>query len=262
MITALAKAAAVLQEPAYGEAGARAARFLLSEVRRDGRLLAGYGKGAARLTAYSTDYAFLIEGLTALYEWNGDPAFLQEAQALTDTLTAFYWDASAGGFFFTASDHEKLLLRPKTAHDGAVPSANSTMAMQLQKLAVLLGRGDYKQKAEQILRVFADASLRSVFQQERLLCALDARQRGLDEIAVAGEPDDPRTAELAGEGSCRLPPQQGRRPHRPQKRRGGRAHSLAGRQDDGLRRAGGLRLPGLRLPPARYRSGELFARSP
>ena len=196
MITALAKAAAVLQEPAYGEAGARAARFLLSAVRRDGRLLAGYGKGAARLTAYSTDYAFLIEGLTALYEWNGDPAFLQEAQALTDTLTAFYWDAPAGGFFFTASDHEKLLLRPKTAHDGAVPSANSTMAMQLQKLAVLLGRGDYKQKAEQILRVFADASLRSVFQQERLLCALDARQRGLDEIAVAGEPDDPRTQSL------------------------------------------------------------------
>ena len=66
----------------------------------------------------------------------------------------------------------------------------------MQKLAVLLGRGDYKQKAEQILRVFADASLRSVFQQERLLCALDARQRGLDEIAVAGEPDDPRTQSL------------------------------------------------------------------
>ncbi len=196
MITALAKTAAVLQEPSYGEAGAKAARFLLSEVRRDDRLLASYGKGAARLTAYSADYAFLIEGLTALYEWNGDPAFLNEAQALTDVLIEFYWDAAEGGFFFTASDHEKLLLRPKTAHDGAVPSANSIMAMELQKLAVLLGRGDYKLKAERILRVFTDTSLQTVFRQEKLLCALDARHRGFDEIAIAGEPDDPRAQDL------------------------------------------------------------------
>ncbi len=196
MIASLAKAAAVLQEPSYGRAGAQAAQFLLSEVRRDGRLFAGYGKGAARLTAYSTDYAFLIEGLTALYEWNGDPAFLQEAQALTDALIEFYWDASAGGFFFTASDHEELLLRPKTAHDGATPSANSTMALELQKLAALLGRGDYKRKAEQILRVFTDSSLQTVFRQERLLCALDAWHRGFDEIAIAGAADDPRTQAL------------------------------------------------------------------
>ena len=196
MIAALAKAAVVLQAPRYGEAGARAARFLLREVRRDGRLSASYGKGKARLTAYSSDYAFLIEGLIALYEWNDDPAFLDEARALTETLAAFYWDAEKGGFFFTASDHEKLLVRTKTAHDGAVPSANSTMALALQKLAVLLGRDDYKQKAERILRVFSDASLRAVFQQERLLCALDAWHRGFDEIAVVGEPDDPRTQSL------------------------------------------------------------------
>ena len=196
MITALAKTAAVLGEPAYGEAAAKAVNFLLSEVRNDGRLLASYGKGQARLTAYSTDYAFLIQGLIALYEWNGDAAFIDEAEALTDTLIEYYWDPENGGFFFTASDHEQLLVRTKTVQDGATPSANSTMAIELQKLAIILGRDDYKQHAEQILKLFIDTSLRTVFQQERLLCALDAWHRGHDEIAVVGDPSDVRTQAL------------------------------------------------------------------
>jgi uncharacterized protein YyaL (SSP411 family) len=54
MISALAKGAAVLDEQTYGDAAARAADFVLREMRSDGRLLATHGKGRARLAAYSS----------------------------------------------------------------------------------------------------------------------------------------------------------------------------------------------------------------
>ena len=196
MISALAQAAATLDEPSYGEAAATAADFLLHQVRRDGRLLATFGKGRARLKAYSTDYAFLAEGLVAIYQWNADRRFLREAEMLVDTAVAYYWDDTDGGMFLTASDHEDLLVRCKTVQDGATPSANSVMALTLQKLAILLGRQDYREKAGIILRTFVDSSPRSVFQQERLLSALDAWHRGWDEIAIVGPRSDPRTKGL------------------------------------------------------------------
>ena len=206
MITALARVAAVLDQPRYGEAATRAADFALAQVRSGDRLLATYGKGHARLRAYSTDYAFLIEGLLALYEWNGEPSYLLEAERLTDTLIDHYWDSAGEGFFLTAEDHEDLLLRSKTLQDGATPSSNSVMALALQKLAILVGRTDYRDKAGAILRLFVDSSLRVVFQQERLLCALDAWHQGWDEVAIIGPRQDGRTRALLAKARAEFRP--------------------------------------------------------
>ena len=196
MITALAKGAAVLDEPGYGEAAACAAEFVLDAMVRDGRLLATYGRGKARLTAYITDYAFLIEGLLGLYEWSGDVRRLNDAARLTDTAIEFYGDEAGGAFYFTASDHEDLLVRSKTATDGAIPSGNSVMLMNLQKLAVLLDRTEYRERAEKIIAAFADTADRTPFQHERLLAGAGAYHDGFQEIAIVGAPDDPRTKEL------------------------------------------------------------------
>jgi hypothetical protein len=195
MITALAKAAAVIEEPRYGEAAAKAARFLLKEMRHDGRLLASYGKGQARLKAYSTDYAFFIEGLLMLFEWSGELAWLTTAGELTDTMIEHYWDA-AGGFYFTAADHEELLVRSRTAHDGAIPSGNSVMLANLQRLAILLDRQDLRDKAAEMIRVFGRPVAQTPFQHERLLCGIEAWHRGFEEIVIVGAADDPRTKDL------------------------------------------------------------------
>lgn len=196
MIAALARAAAALGKPAYGRAAERAANFLLQSVRQAGRLLATYGNGSARLKAYSTDYAFLAEGLVAVYEWNGEPRYLREAEQLADTAIEHYWDADGGGFFLTAADHEELLVRSRNAQDGATPSANSVMAGVLQRLAILLGRKDLRERAGTILEAFVATDERSVFQQERLLCALDSWHSDWDEVAIIGPADDPGTQAL------------------------------------------------------------------
>ncbi len=196
MIAALAKGAAVLGEDRYGEAAAGAARFLLDHLRQDGRLLAVWGKGRARLTAYVTDYAFLIEGLLALHEWSGDWSWVEESLRLADTVITFYWDKEAGAFYFTASDHEELIHRSMASTDSAIPSGNSSLATSLQKLAILSGRDDLRQAASRILRAFSGAVDKNPFAFDRLLSGIDAWQDGFVEIAILGPPDDDATREL------------------------------------------------------------------
>ena len=80
------------------------------------------------------------------------------------------------------------------------------MALALQKLAILVGRTDYREKAGAILRIFVDPSQRTVFQQERLLCALDAWHQGWDEVAIIGPSQDESTRALLAKARAEFRP--------------------------------------------------------
>ncbi len=188
MIASLAKGACVLSEPKYADAAARAADFVLSNLRREGKLLRSYRNGQARLLAYLSDYAFLIEGLLNLYEASFDIRWINEAVALTDDLIARYFDRTNGAFFFTASDGERLVARTKNINDGAIPSGNSVQALNLLRLSLLTGTRDYRAKAESIFRTFATLVARSPLQFERLLCAVDFYYGQPMEIAIVAGP--------------------------------------------------------------------------
>jgi uncharacterized protein YyaL (SSP411 family) len=185
---ALARVGAALDVPRYIGGANRAANFLLDRLRVDGRLMATFGKGQARLNAYASDYAFVVEGLLALYEADGEFSRVRQAAELTDVALAHYWDAGSGGFYMTADDHESLLVRSMTSQDGATPSANSTMARNLLRLALLLDRSDYADRAVAILRLFGDAAANQPFQSERMLTAAMEQADGFVEIAVLGDP--------------------------------------------------------------------------
>ncbi|HWP67024.1 MAG TPA: thioredoxin domain-containing protein, partial [Candidatus Limnocylindria bacterium] len=119
MISAYAQAALVLGDPAYAARAARAADFVLTRMRVNGRLRRSWKDGEARHEAYLDDYAFLIAGLLDLYEATGERRWLDEAVALDRVLEAHYEDRAAGGFFMTSDDHETLLVREKPGSDGA-----------------------------------------------------------------------------------------------------------------------------------------------
>jgi uncharacterized protein YyaL (SSP411 family) len=196
MIASLAKGAAVLDEPTYAEAAARAADFVLARLQRDGRLLRTYRNGEARLTGYLSDYAFFVEGLLNLYEATFDVRWLQAAQKLTDTLVRYYYDDQRGGFFFTASDAESLIARSKNPRDGAIPSGNSVQVLNLLRLAKLLDRKDYRKLAEETVRAFKKDAEGSPSQFERLLAAVDFLHDRTLEIAIVGPRDDKATQNL------------------------------------------------------------------
>ena len=115
MIAAYADAYRILKNDAYRRAAEKCAEFLLRRLREPGgRLLRTYCAGQARLPAYLEDYAFLVHGLLRLHAATGESRWLDQARGLTDRMVADFSDTQEGGFFFTASDHESLLTRPRT----------------------------------------------------------------------------------------------------------------------------------------------------
>ena len=152
-IDALARAGAAFHEPRYTTAAGAAAEFLLTHLRRDdGRLLHYWRDGRAKCEAYLDDYAGLACALLALYEADGTQAWLDQAIGLADEILARFADREHGGFFFTAADHEPLIVRKKDAIDNPVPSGNGLAAMLFLRLHAICRRDDYRAAAEATLR--------------------------------------------------------------------------------------------------------------
>ena len=152
MIKGLAIAARVLRRPDLAAAATAAVDCIHRNLWRDGRLLATYKDGRAHLHAYLDDYAFLADALIELLQTRWRARDLAFAQALVEVMLSFYADAENGGFFFTASDHERLIHRSKTFSDEAIPSGNGAAASVLCRLGLLLGEVRYLTAAERTLK--------------------------------------------------------------------------------------------------------------
>jgi uncharacterized protein YyaL (SSP411 family) len=183
MVSALACASFVLKEPDYARRAERAADFVLSRMRVDGRLRRSFKDGQARHGAYLDDYAFLVAGLLDLYEATGRPRWLREAIALDREIEKHYED-KAGGYFMTSDDHEALLAREKPAHDGAEPSGNSVQALNLLRLHELTTDDRYRQRAEATLRSFAPLLSRAPAVLSQMLLAVDFQLDTPKEVVI------------------------------------------------------------------------------
>ncbi len=151
MISAFAQGYRILGDERYRDAAVEAATFIVTDMKRDGKLLRTHRKGESRLPAYLDDYAYMIVALTEVYEATFDTVWLLEADALAKTMIEEFWDADEPGFYFTSGDHKNLLVRTKTSQDSAVPSGNSMAAYGLLRLAKFIDNTDYYEKARRIL---------------------------------------------------------------------------------------------------------------
>ena len=142
-IKGLAQAGRLLAEPRFVDQAERAFDFVTTNLLHDGRLRAVWKDGRARFPAYLDDHAFLLDAALALLETHWRRATLDHARDLADTLLAHFEDRAAGGFFFTADDHERLIHRHKPYTDDALPSGNGIAALALGRLGHLLGEMRY-----------------------------------------------------------------------------------------------------------------------
>jgi uncharacterized protein YyaL (SSP411 family) len=189
MLTAFAEAANILGRDDYREVAVRNAEFLLDELMRDGRLFRTYKDGKASLNAYLEDYAFLTEGLIALYEATFELKFFEAARGLADVMIERFWDESDSGFFFTSSDHEELITRTKDYFDNAIPSGNSSASIALLKLHLLTQEPRYMRCAADILRTMKQTMTKYPSAFGYLMCVLDFYLSEPREIAIIGSPD-------------------------------------------------------------------------
>jgi uncharacterized protein YyaL (SSP411 family) len=182
MVAALARAG-------YRDAAARAARFLLRNMRgEDGRMLAVYAAGHAHKPATLDGYACLIWGLLELHQADFGPAWLREAEALTRAALELF-EGENGGLYFAGHDVADLPGRGVNAWDGAVPSGQSVMAMNLVRLSRLLENDEFEQRARALIGSLAGDAARSPPGFPWLLAAGEYLQDGGVTVTITGSAD-------------------------------------------------------------------------
>jgi hypothetical protein len=184
MISALARAAQALDEPKHHDSAERAARYLVANRLKDGKLTR-----TATVPAMVEDYAFLGNGLVDLYEADLDPQWLVTATKLADTMLAQFYDSKMGGFFQTDGRDPSVIVRAKEDYDGAEPSGNSMAALLLLRLAQFTDRANYREAAEKTLQLFGGHLRKAPSTVPQMLCVLDFYLSKPKQIMIAGKAD-------------------------------------------------------------------------
>jgi uncharacterized protein YyaL (SSP411 family) len=191
MISALADAGAVFDEPHYRDAAIGAADFVLRDLRdirsHPPRLLRTYNQGRAQLDAYLEDHAFLLEALLTLYEATFDPRWFTEARTLADEILDRFADPERGGFFSTGAHDETLIARRKQLEDAPIPSGGSAAAFGLLRLARLTGEARYEDAALGQLRLLHTIATQHPTAFGHLLSAIDFALADVREVALVGD---------------------------------------------------------------------------
>jgi len=195
MISSLAYGSAVLGDPRYAVAAARAADVVLARLQRDGRVLRSVHRQSASGPAYLDDYACFILGLGDLYEATFDVRWLREAERLTGDMLRLF-AAPEGGLHYSAGDHEALIARPDDAYDGALPAAQSVAALTLLRLGRLLMNSAFESAGSALLGTQSAAVAHRPVGHTYMLLALDFMLGPTREIVVAGPPDAADTTAL------------------------------------------------------------------
>jgi uncharacterized protein len=195
MLAAFAEAGAALRRDDYVQVARDNARFLLDEVTRDGVVLRTWKDGAAKITGFLEDVAFLADALLTLYQATGEPHWFAEAQRLAQDMVERFCD-NVGGFYDTAIDAEPLLVRPKSLDDNAVPAGQSIAAHALLRLYAYTGEDRWRRIAMEVVSPLAAAVGRSPLALGNLAWALELATAPVREVAVAGAPAAEDTAAL------------------------------------------------------------------
>ncbi len=196
MISSLAYGGTVLQEERYTDAAARAAKFILSTLRQNSRLMRYYRDGRTVELAFLDDYAFMIMALLDLYEATFDPQWLIEAKDLSEQMIKLFGDNKAGGFFFTGHDSEKLITRTKPSSDGAIPSGNAVAALALLKLGRLTMNQHFTDQGSKVLKAFSQQLKQSPAFSSVMLTGLSFYLGPTQEIVIAGRSNAPDTKQM------------------------------------------------------------------
>ncbi len=197
MIAALARAGAVFGEEEFIRAAEKAAGFIIEKMEDGrGRLLHRYRGGEAAVSGFIDDYAFMILGLTELYQATFRLEYLRKALEYSEISLNHYWDEVSGGFFTAPDFEDEGIVKKKRIYDGALPSGNSVMMLNLIRLARLTGNSSLEEKASGLQRAFSDSVRLAPQAHTGLLAGLDFALGPSYQVVIAGDAQSAKTLEM------------------------------------------------------------------
>ncbi len=204
-LAAYADAGRLLAEPAYVERAREVAAFLLGPLSADGRLLRTWRDGQAKITGFSEDYGAVADGLIALHRATGELVWLDEARRLVLVAVDLFGDVG-GPFSQTPRDGEALVARRPDLDDNPAPSGNSLLAGALLTLARIYGEAGWEDRAVAALAGVTAIVDRAPQAFGHALGVISQAAATPREIAIVGDPADPRTAALRAVVDSRYAP--------------------------------------------------------
>ncbi|HEY9747808.1 MAG TPA: thioredoxin domain-containing protein, partial [Allocoleopsis sp.] len=163
MISGLARAATVFNQPEYLQLATQAADFIRQQQWSEGRFHRLNYDGQPHVPAQSEDYALLIKALLDLHQvrLSGEVSvesqvWLEAAVQVQQEFDDRLWSPELGGYYNTASDaSQDLLVRERSYADNAAPAANGVAIANLVRLALLTENLEYLDRAEKALQAFS-----------------------------------------------------------------------------------------------------------
>jgi hypothetical protein len=195
MIAGMADGGRVLGDERFIDAARSAATFVLNRMKTDeGGLLRSYRDGQAGINAFLEDYAYIVHGLLALHRATGEQRWLDEAQRLATITKQRFYDDANGAYFDTLPDQSDLFVRIKAMYDGATPSGNSMMLLNLTRLYERTGDdaylGDALRTVDALSGTLHDQPLVATKAMQAVLAIVEKRPERLAQPAEPATPGD------------------------------------------------------------------------
>jgi len=155
MLKAYTDAYRVFGEPEFLRKAKLSAVFIQDELMHGNEIIRVYNSNDSLdewSGAFLDDYAFVIDGLIGLYEASFEESYLYKAKQLADYTISDFQDQDNGMFFYTPKSAERLIARKQEIMDNVIPSSNSVMANNLNKLGHLFDEQNYLKISMNMLR--------------------------------------------------------------------------------------------------------------
>ena len=163
MISAFVKGYKISGKSKYLDVALTATDFYQEQFEKHGVLQRVFKDGKSKLNAYLDDYAYLANAVVDMFEITGKQNYLNFAIKLSNHLIEHFWDDKNSNFFFTADDHEKLIIRPKSNYDLSMPSGNSVAANTLLRLYHITQEEKFHKISQKILESQATLAAENPF---------------------------------------------------------------------------------------------------
>ncbi|MCP5087311.1 MAG: DUF255 domain-containing protein [Rhodobacteraceae bacterium] len=172
MISAMARAALLLNDDRYAAAANRAGEFIWNNMRRkNGTMLRSYFAEKAEVDAELIDYAWLARSFIKLHDLSGHQVWLQRARQLLAVMETRFADKQEGDFY--SSREESGFGRSKSRQDSDMASGNGVALGLIVDITNRAGSPDMQRRSEELISALSGFAAQSPIAGASILTAAD-----------------------------------------------------------------------------------------
>ena len=178
----------------------------LRRIRDEAREPDAVSHSPSQQEGWLEDAAQVADAALTAFEWTGEPAWLEWAEAVAERAWREHEDPADGALFDTRSDPEAtglLAARGKPSQDAPTPSANGAAGIVAFRLGHLTGSEKWEKRGSRLVEAFGAGLASASIHGATLLLAADWMLSPVTQAVVVGAAGD-ETADAMTRAAWRL----------------------------------------------------------